>query len=247
MRLPLPEVRGGRVLADWVTRTLREAILQGHLKPGEKIDQDLVADELDVSRTPIREALRVLESEGFVDIRPHRGAYVSTVTQKDIQEIYEVRALIEAEMVRQVTPMIPDAVLDQLEQSLEEAQTEEGAGYVASDVTLHDAIAALVRNELLKEILDSLNRRIIRVRRFAQLQPGYHLQESHQEHCAIVQAMRKRDRDRAAKLMARHLRNSAQRIRELPHVAGTGPGIASSRNGGADGYGAYAALNREEE
>jgi DNA-binding GntR family transcriptional regulator len=216
MKLPLPDVRGGRVLADWVTRTLREAILRGHLKPGEKIDQDLIADELEVSRTPIREALRVLESEGFVDIQPHRGAYVSTVTQKDIQEIYEVRALIEAEMVRQVTPSIPDAVLDHLEASLEEVQ--EGADYVESDIALHTTIADFMENELLKGILDGLNKRIIRVRRFAQLQPGYHLVESHREHCAIVQAMRERDAETAAGLMARHLENSAQRIQELSQV-----------------------------
>lgn len=204
------------MLADWVTRTLREAILRGHLKPGEKIDQDLIADELEVSRTPIREALRVLESEGFVDIQPHRGAYVSTVTQKDIQEIYEVRALIEAEMVRQVTPSIPDAVLDHLEASLEEVQ--EGADYVESDIALHTTIADFMENELLKGILDGLNKRIIRVRRFAQLQPGYHLVESHREHCAIVQAMRERDAETAAGLMARHLENSAQRIQELSQV-----------------------------
>jgi DNA-binding GntR family transcriptional regulator len=214
MKLPLPEVRGGRVLADWVTRTLRQAILQGHLRPGEKIDQDLVAEELAVSRTPVREALRGLESEGFVDIRPHRGAYVSTVTEDDIEEIYEVRALIEAEMVRQATPVIPDVVLDQLEESLEEEYSE-AIDYVESDIAVHKAIAEYVENELLKEILESLNKRIIRVRRFAQLQPGYHLQESHQEHCAIVRAMRQRDGAKAARLMDRHLKNSARRIRAL--------------------------------
>ncbi len=221
MKVPLPEVRGGRVLADWVTRTLREAILQGHLRPGEKIDQDLVAEELDVSRTPVREALRVLESEGFVEIRPHRGAYVSTVTQRDIREIYEVRALIEAEMVREATPVIPDAVLDEVERSLERARGRDGADYVEADVTLHDTIVDFVENELLKEILDGLNQRIIRVRRFAQLQPGYHLVESHNEHYAIVRAMRQREAERAAELMARHLENSAERIQELSRVAET--------------------------
>jgi len=216
MKLPLPEVMGGRVLSDWVARTLREAILQGHLRPGEKIDQDLVADELDVSRTPIREALRVLESEGFVDIQPHRGAYVSTVTQQEIREIYELRALIEAEMVRQVTPLIPEAVLDELEGVLERA--EQPLDHVEGDITLHDAIADYAENELLKEILDGLTKRIIRVRRFAQLRPGYHLVESYREHCAIVRAMRQRDAERAADLMARHLINSARRVEELPHV-----------------------------
>ncbi len=213
MKLPLPEVRGGRVLGDWVARTLREAILQGHFKPGEKIDQDLIAQELDVSRTPIREALRVLEAEGFVEIRAHRGAYVATVTQKEIREIYELRALIEAEMVRQVTPVIPDEVLDRLGRRLEAVQ--EPVEHVESDIRLHETIAKYSENELLKEILSSLNQRIARVRRFAQLQPGYHLLQSHKEHREIVQAMRERDGERAAALMTRHLKESAERIQEL--------------------------------
>ena len=213
MRLPLPEVKGGRVLSDWVTRTLREAILRGHLKPGEKIDQDLIADELEVSRTPIREALRALESEGFVDIVPHRGAYVATVTQRDIQEIYQVRALLEAEMVRQVTPVIPDAVLRELGRILEEPGN--AVDHVESDIALHAAIAELGQNTVLKEVLEGLERRIIRIRRFAQLQPGYHLLESQREHQAILRAMRSRDAERAAELMALHLENSAKRIQEL--------------------------------
>lgn len=217
MKVPLPEVSGGRVLSDWVTKTLRQAILEGCFQPGEKVDQDLIAQELDVSRTPVREALRVLESEGFIDIQPHRGAYVSIVSQRDIQEIYEVRALIEAEIVRQVTPVIPDSVLDELERFLKHAD-QEGADYVEGDITLHDTIAEFAENELLQEILESLTKRIIRVRRFAQLQPGYHLVQSNMEHCAIVRAMRERDAERAAELMAHHLENSAKRIRELSHV-----------------------------
>jgi DNA-binding GntR family transcriptional regulator len=206
-------------LADWVARTLRRAILEGHFTPGEKMDQDRIADELDVSRTPIREALKVLESEGFVDIQPHRGAYVSTVSQRDIEEIYQVRALIEAEIVNQLTPVISDDVLDEMEQSLREVHRESGAErYVESDVAFHDGIAELVDNELLKEILDGLNKRILRVRRFAQLQPGYHLVQSHTEHMSILEAMRERRPEKAAELMALHLGKSAKRIRELSHV-----------------------------
>ena len=71
MRVPLPLVKEGRVLADWVTASLREAILHGYYEPGEKLDQDRIAEELEVSRTPVREAMRRLESEGFVEVRPH--------------------------------------------------------------------------------------------------------------------------------------------------------------------------------
>jgi DNA-binding GntR family transcriptional regulator len=219
MKVPLPKVTGGRVLASWVTASLREAILNGYFEAGEKLDQDLIAKELKVSRTPVREALKVLESEGFIELRPHRGAFIPKVSRQDICEIYEFRGLLEAEMVRQVTPIIPDSVLDELEQSLEEnlaqLESEDRAGHVESDIYFHETIVKFVENTLLKESLEGLNNRIIRVRRFAQLQPGYHLLESLEEHRAIFQAMRRRDPEAAAEAMLIHLEKSSQRIQQF--------------------------------
>jgi len=219
MKVPLPEIKDGRVLADWVTASLREAILRGYFDPGEKLDQDRIAKELKVSRTPVREALQRLESEGFVDIRPHYGAFIAVVSKQDVHEIYQVRGLLEAEVVRQVTPLIPDSVFDELELSLakDQAQLEAGdtARHFESDIYFHETIISFVENKLLKEILDSLNNRIIRVRRFAQLQPGFHLVESFQEHRAIFQAMRQRDAEAAAAAMRTHLEKSALRIQQF--------------------------------
>jgi DNA-binding GntR family transcriptional regulator len=214
MRTPLPQVRGGRVLTDWVTATLRQAILDGYFRPGEKIDQDLIAEELEVSRTPVREALKVLESEAFVEIRPHRGAFISIVTQEDIHKIYEVRTLIESEIVRRVTPIVPESVLEELEAYLGEIHEspEDRIKHVDADIVFHDKLSEHSTNELLTEILESLNNRILRVRRVGQLQPEYHLMKSHREHCAILKAMKQRDPERAAVLMASHLRRSAERI-----------------------------------
>ena len=219
MKVPLPEIKDGRVLADWVTASLREAILRGYFDPGEKLDQDRIAKELEVSRTPVREALQRLESEGFVDIRPHYGAFIAVVSKQDVHEIYQVRGLLEAEVVRQVTSLIPDSVFDELELSLakDQAQLEAGdrVGHFESDIHFHETIISFVENKLLKEILDSLNNRIIRVRRFAQLQPGFHLVESFQEHRAIFQAMRQRDVETAATAMRTHLEKSALRIQQF--------------------------------
>jgi len=219
MKVPLPQIKDGRVLADWVTASLREAILRGYFDPGEKLDQDRIAKELKVSRTPVREALQRLESEGFVDIRPHYGAFITVVSIQDVHEIYQVRGLLEAEVVRQVTSLIPDSVFDELEQSLakDQAQLEAGdrARHFESDIHFHGTIISFVENKLLKEILDSLNNRIIRVRRFAQLQPGFHLVESFQEHRAIFQAMRQRDVETAAEAMRTHLEKSALRIQQF--------------------------------
>ena len=71
-----------------MTASLREAILHGYFEPGEKLDQDRIAEELEVSRTPVREAMRRLESEGFVEVRPHYGAFIAKVSQQEIHEVY---------------------------------------------------------------------------------------------------------------------------------------------------------------
>lgn len=220
MKAPLPHAKQEvRVLADWVAASLREAILNGYFEPGEKLDQDFIAEELEVSRTPVREALKRLESEGFIELRPHYGAFIAEVSRQDIREVYEMRRLLESEVVRQVTPLIPESVLDELERSLAETQAQFNAGdsakHFESDVYFHETIVNFVENGLLKEIIDSLTNRISMVRRFAQSKPGSHLVESFKEHRAILQAMRQRDPEQAAELMALHLEKSALRIQEL--------------------------------
>lgn len=219
MKQPLPDIRTGRVLVDGVTNALREAILGSYFEPGEKLDQDLIARELKVSRTPIREALRMLESEGFVEVRPHYGAFITSVTPRDIREVYEIRQLLEAEIVRQATLVIPDDVLAELDASLRSAQAKIDAGdtskYDVSDLQFHNVPLDYFENGLLKDVLNGLNNRIRMVRLFALRQPGPHIIESQREHRAILDAMRRRDAAEAARLMSLHLRNSALRIQEM--------------------------------
>jgi DNA-binding GntR family transcriptional regulator len=100
MKGPLSQIHGRRVLADWVTDAIRETIFQGYFESGEKIDQERVAEELNVSRTPIRESLKAVESEGLIEIRPHRGAFVTRVTREDIANVYKVRMLLEPAAAR---------------------------------------------------------------------------------------------------------------------------------------------------
>lgn len=216
MKLPLPQIQEGRGLTNWVTASLREAILKGYFDVGEKLDQDRIAEELKVSRTPIREALKVLESEGFVDIRSYRGAYISQVTRQDVQDVYEVRTLIEVEVVRQATPLVPVSVLDEIEKLMDADENALGEGKVGnhygSDAFFHATILSYTSNKLFREILDNLNNRILRVRYFALRQPGNHLRVSHDEHRCILQAMRKGDAEAASEAMRVHLQNSSIRI-----------------------------------
>ena len=219
MKPPLPRRQQGRVLADWVASSLREAITNGQFEPGEKLDQDRIAEELEVSRTPVREALRTLQADGFVDIRPHYGAFIHRVSQDEIREVFEVRRVLEAEMVRQVTPLIPESVLDELDRWLSESRAQLEVGNITkhfeTDVHFHQTLLDSVQNGLLKEMLDSLTTRLFMVRRLAQSKPGPHIPESLQEHRGILQAIRERDSDKAVALMKQHLQHSSVRIQEL--------------------------------
>jgi DNA-binding GntR family transcriptional regulator len=219
VKVPLPQSNKGRGLASWVTESLREAILQGHFDPGEKLDQNRLASELNVSRTPIREALKVLESEGFIEIHSYRGAFIAKVSQQDINNVYEIRRLLEVEVARQVPLIIPDATIAELERLLTADQQAfdngENAKHFEYDSIFHDTFMKYTHNMLVREVLDNLNNRVIRVRYFALNQPGEHLRESLKEHWDILQGLKKRDPDLTAEKMRVHLTNSAARIKEL--------------------------------
>ncbi len=219
MRSPLPQRKEGRVLADWIVASLREAILQGYFESGEKLDQGRIAEDLEVSRTPVREALKQLEAEGFIEIRSHRGAYITKVTPEDVHDVFEIRQIIESEVIRQVTPVIPEKVLDELEEKARmEAIIDSAAEPIKHyefDTYFHDSILGFTKNKLFKETLITLNNRIIRVRYFALVQPGSHLTLSEDEHIKIVNAMRTRDPEAASNAMKLHLQNSAKRIQEF--------------------------------
>ena len=211
-----------RSLSGWAAEVLRQAILEGYFEPGERLDQDAIAEELGVSRTPLREAIAALESEGLLESEPHRGVFVAEISRRDIHEVFALRALLEAEVARQAALSISDTVLDRLENSLREAQQAYADGdHVAqfdADRHFHETLRAFTENRLLKEVLDAVNNRISAVRRFAQTKPGPHVEEFAAEHLAILQALKGRDAERAAVLMRRHLENSGARVEELTEL-----------------------------
>ena len=141
------------------------------------------------------------------------------VSRQSLHELFEVRRLLETEAVRQATPLIPDCVLDELEETLacSQEQLAEGdvAGHHASDVHIHETLRSYVDNGLLRQMLEELNNHVSMLRRMGHLQPGQHLEDSSQEHRRILQAIRERDAERAAKEMARHLENSSSRLGKL--------------------------------
>ncbi len=111
-----------------VLRELRRAIMARELKPGDRVGQGEVADRLGVSRVPVREALKVLEAEGQVTYRPHRGFTVTELSFAELQELYLMRRLLESEAVRQAMPAVDEALLGKLWELLEETERVCAAG-----------------------------------------------------------------------------------------------------------------------
>ena len=155
-------------LRDVVFHTLRKAIMQGNLKPGERLMEIKLANRLGVSRTPIREAIRMLELEGLVVMVPRKGAQVASITEKDLKEVLEVRTGLEELAVKFACQRISEEQLQKLEEAarrfelaVKHSQLSELA---QADVEFHDCIYAAAGNDRLVQLIQNLSEQMYRYR-----------------------------------------------------------------------------------
>lgn len=213
----LPIVLDGyKPLRDVVFETLRDAIITQVLKPGERLMEIQLADEMGVSRTPVREAIRKLELEGLVVMVPRKGAYVAGVSMKDIHEVYEVRAALEMLAVSLAADRITDEELDALERQVLKESEAEASGdtdehtldnIVYIDTTFHDIIYQAAHNQRLVQFLNILQEQLQRFRAASLSRPG-RSKTALEEHKQIIEALAERDGDLAAKLAKEHIDNA---------------------------------------
>lgn len=202
-------------LRDVVFNTLRQSILTGELKPGERLMEIHLADKLGVSRTPIREAIRMLELEGLVTMIPRRGAEVAQITEKNLREVLEVRGALDALAVELACERITPEELEQLKKACEhfEAETKKGdANRVAqADVALHDIILAASRNEKLVQMIGNFSQQMYRYR-LEYVKEEAHYETLIREHRIIYEAIRDRDKERGAKAIRLHIENQEKAV-----------------------------------
>ena len=155
-------------LRDVVFNTLRKAILSGSLKPGERLMEKQLAEKMGVSRTPVREAIRKLELEGFVVMVPRKGAQVAEITEKDIQDVLEVRGALEALAVKIACEKMKKEDLDRLKVIMKEfneaSEKKDVDKVIEKDVEFHDVIYQATNNEKLIQIINNLREQIHRYR-----------------------------------------------------------------------------------
>lgn len=217
-------------LRDVVFNTLRNAILTGQLKPGERLMEVHLANKLGVSRTPIREAIRKLELEGFVTMIPRKGAEVAKISEKSLKDVLEVRRALDVLIAELACERISKEELEELRLAAEEFEratvdskkladasdnTADITAVAKADVAFHDIIIASTRNMRLQSLVNNLAEQMYRYR-FVYLTDTTIHPNLVKEHKAIYEAILKRD-SKAAKEAARiHIDNQEAAI--LDHI-----------------------------
>lgn len=195
-------------LRDVVFKTLREAILKGNLAPGERLMEIQLANQLGVSRTPIREAIRKLELEGLVIMIPRRGAEVARITEKDLKDVLEVRASLEELAISLACERISELSVEALKEALKSFKAAINEGDVTkiaqSDVDFHDIIFAATDNARLIQIVNNLREQMYRYR-LEYLKDYTTHDRLYKEHEEIVRAIANRDKALARKLIVEHI------------------------------------------
>jgi DNA-binding GntR family transcriptional regulator len=191
-------------LRESILETIRDAIMSGSLKPGEKVAEPELAERFGISRTPIREAFRQLESEGYLTVVPRKGAVVVTFSQRDVEEFYAIKSILEGYAARRACEKLTPREIDKL-QSINDklgVLAEEGdvKQFFKVHNSFHDLFVKAADNDKLNEMILNLVGRFQRLRIASLSQPG-RMEFSVKEHQKIIEAFRNKDADLAENLV----------------------------------------------
>lgn len=202
-------------LRDVVFNTLRKAILKGELKPGERLMEIALAERLGVSRTPVREAMRKLELEGLVVMIPRRGAQVANITEKDLNDVLEVRIALEQLCMEKACQCMTEDQIGQLwlaAKNFEHTMSDGNLVKLAeADVAFHEVIYQASDNRRLNQVLNNLREQIYRYR-VEYLKDADTRNQLVKEHEEIYYAIKARDAEKAREIAFAHVENQRKAI-----------------------------------
>lgn len=205
-------------LRDVVFNTLRQAILRGELKPGERLMEIQLANKLGVSRTPIREAIRKLELEGLVLMIPRKGAEVAEITEKNLRDVLEVRKALEELAVQLACDKITEEGIAELKKCAREFKEsldhDDIAQIAEADVRFHDVIYFATDNQRLIQLLNNLREQMYRYRVEYLKRKECHegLLNEHEELIHMIEAHNK---EKATEITNRHIDNQVRAVADL--------------------------------
>ena len=200
-----------RALYEEVAELLRQRIFARELEPGSWIDELRIAEALGISRTPLREALKVLAAEGLVTMKVRRGAYVTEVSEKDLRDVYHLLALLESDAARVVAQSASDeqmAQISALHQDLENATADRDRFFEINEA-FHMLLLELADNRWRDQMVADL-RKVMKLNRHNSLLKTGRIQESLQEHRALMAALTARDAEATVARMRAHFANGLE-------------------------------------
>jgi len=185
-----------QTLREKILETIREAILKGDLKPGEKVAEPELAEQFGISRTPIREAFRQLESEGYLTVVPRKGAVVAALSERDVQEFYEVKSILEGYAAELAAENLSDKELAKLESINERLKQLASTGDVKTFYKIHNEFHEMflkaANNTKLYDLIKQLGMKFSRMR-MASLSVDGRMAISVSEHDKLLDAFRRHD------------------------------------------------------
>lgn len=202
-----------RPIRDEVFCLLRKAIIRGDYKPGEKLQEETLAEQLGTSRTPVREALRKLESEKLVTYYPHKGTVVSEISREEVEDLFAVRALSEKLIIRRAAVKAKPEDIRELRKYLEASEAGKDADTILNSIdAFNEKLFEISGAEQLVDINRRIRERLQRVLVSNHLDP-VRSAVAHAEHLKIVEALEAGDPDLAEKYTEEHMNNAPKKFR----------------------------------
>lgn len=197
-----------KTLHQEVADRIREMIRRGMLVKGQKISEKFLCDTMGVSRTPIRESLRILHSEGLVELIPHRGAFVRQPPMKEVRDMFEVMSVLEGTCARLAVQRMRPQDLEKIRALHQRLETHyahrDHKAYLDANHEFHVLIQELGGNPVLNDVINGLRQKIL-LYRHRQLYQPERFRQSIEEHRSLLEALESRDAGRAEDLMKQHL------------------------------------------
>lgn len=201
-----------------VAERLRERIFSHELPAGTWVDEQALAEQYGISRTPLREALKVLASEGLVTLKPRRGCYVTEISDRDLDEVFTVMAMLEGECARAAALRASEADLARLQAIHADLEKAAGAddidGFFEANQSFHHAIQQIADNRWLMHVIEDL-RKVIKLSRHHSLYSEGRLEQALAEHRAVLDALLERDADAAQARMREHIRSGRAALERI--------------------------------
>ena len=218
LRKPKSKLKGVENLSARVYHEIKALILRNQIMPGQKLQHQDLSDRLGVSRTPVREALTRLVQEGYVSLLPNRGFICKEINLQEAEELYDLREALEAFAVEQAVQKLDDNVLERLRQKMElygrDIQKRFTRERLVYDQELHLEIAEIAGNETLTKALRQVFERIVLKRKTDGLYDQARGLSAHQEHLRLLEAMARRDVDKAVSIVREHIREGKRNVLE---------------------------------